>query len=487
MSQNVIDIFSADARKYAGRVRDALDPHSGGPDADAVRRAARRLHHSALLANQAPVLQATSAFQKVALQLIAGARRWHEWLTGAIGALIAELDAVVDALPAGDARAEARLREAADLLIVGVDEIVASSAEPAYLSHEATGAAAQPMDAADAELEALIVELGEAVQRLSNDPRDREPLKSMLRRIRRLRDLERIELLSPPDKALSAVEELILQIADLNATVGPGYLNVFKHAREALEKMRASPGGGAGATELGERVTEVDELKDEVIQRARRAPHIPWVSAMFFAEGPHIVACPLAEREAGSAEAYFLAEATQRLNRSESLRTQMLQSGTEQMRLTGESLSLTLRHLRERAAAFNHPDLGRVTRRAAAAVRAQLVRPPARLKALAAGFGDVFAALHKYLGSVDELDRAEAVREADAALHLAVLGDETETPMEGAHLDPDNAVQRALAIRRRVQARLERLVGSDADGLRQDLEELFDMISYYVSGSSGND
>lgn len=486
MSQDVIEIFINDARKYTGRVRDALDPRLGGPDADGVRRAARRLHHSALLASQAPVLKATAALQKVAIKLIAGDRSWDEQLIGGIGALLAELDAVVNALPAADARAEARLREAADLLIVGVDEVVAPSAEPGALPHEGSGGAVQPMDEADAELEALIVELGDAVERLSNDPRDREPLKLMLRRIRRLRHLERIELLSPPDKALSAVEELILQIADLNATVGPGYLNVFEHARKALENVRASPGGGAGATELGERVTEVDELKDAVIQKARRAGQVPWVSEMFFAEGPHILACPLAEREAGSAEAYFRGEASERLHRSESLRTQMLQSSTEQMRLTGESLSLTLRHLRERAAAFNHADLGRVTRRAAAAVRAQLVRPPARLKALAAGFGDVFAALRTYLESDDELERAEAVREADAALHLAVLGDQGETAIQDAHLDPDNAVQRALAIRTRLDERLQRLAGSDADELRDDLEELFEMISYYVSGSGGD-
>ncbi|MFQ5878900.1 MAG: amidohydrolase family protein, partial [Dehalococcoidia bacterium] len=92
-----------------------------------------------------------------------------------------------------------------------------------------------------------IKELGDAVERLQNDPRDREPLKLMLRRIRRLRELGRIQPVSTPDKALTAVEELILQIADLNATVGPGYLTVFRHAREVMERLQAGEEDGGRA------------------------------------------------------------------------------------------------------------------------------------------------------------------------------------------------------------------------------------------------
>jgi hypothetical protein len=307
----------------------------------------------------------------------------------------------------------------------------------------------------------------------------------MLRKIRRLRELERIEVLSPEDKALSAVEELILQIADLNATVGPGYLTVFRHAREVLEGMQVGGPEAPSVTKVGGRAVEVDRLKESVMEKVRRARQVVWVSDLFFPEGPHIVSCPVATEQSGSPERYFINEASQRLERSENLRNTMLKSNTEQMRLAGESLANTLRHLRERAAAFDHSGMGRVVRRAAAALRAQLVRPPAQLKALATGFGPVFANLLAYVGTEDEAVRSRALTDAEAALQLAIVGGQAEAATAAvAEFDPDAALQQALALRTRIDERLQRLAGSDADGMRQDLEELFDLIAKYVSASA---
>jgi hypothetical protein len=289
--------------------------------------------------------------------------------------------------------------------------------------------------------------------------------------------------LSPQDKALGAVEELILQIADLNATVGPGYLNVFARARELLEEMRAQGEHAPSATIVGGHAVEVDRLKEQVIERARRARQVVWVSEIFFPRGPHIVSCPLADKQGGM-ERYFLNEATQRLERSETLRKTMLESNAEQMRLAGESLAHTLRHLRERAAAFNHPDLGRVTRRAAAALRAQLVRPPARLRQMAEHFGEVFAALQTHLTADDPSERERAVGEAEEALHMAILGGEPDAvAQEEQEFDPDEALRHALSLRTRVDERLRGLSGPNAEALKQDLEELFGLVSRYLSAS----
>jgi hypothetical protein len=163
----------------------------------------------------------------------------------------------------------------------------------------------------------------------------------------------------------------------------------------------------------------------------------------------------------------------------------MLKSNTEQMRLAGESLANTLRHLRERAAAFNHMAMGRVVRRAAAALRAQLVRPPAQLKALATGFGPVFGSLLAYVGTEDEATRSRALTAAEAALQLAIVGGQAEAAAEEvAEFDPDAALQQALGLRTRIDERLQRLAGPDADGMRHDLEELFDLIAKYVSAAA---
>jgi hypothetical protein len=481
MSSNLFEIFAADARKYLERLHEALGGE-GGASVDGIRRAARRLQHAAVLANHEPAAYASTALQKVSVQVIAGKREWTEELDRALQEVVKELDSVVSALPKADAAAEVRLRNAADALS---DDPASVTPETVDETDPDAATVEVDPDEAEAVLAALVGDLGDAVERLENDPRDREPLKAMLRKIRRLRELERIEVLSPEDKALSAVEELILQIADLNATVGPGYLTVFRHAREVLQGLQVGGPDAPSVTKVGGRAVEVDRLKESVMEKVRRARQVVWVSEFFFPEGPHIVECPVATEQSGSPERYFINEATQRLERSENLRNTMLKSNTEQMRLAGESLANTLRHLRERAAAFNHMAMGRVVRRAAAALRAQLVRPPAQLKALATGFGPVFANLLAYVGTEDEAVRSRALKEAEASLQLAIEGGHVEAAAEAAaEFDPDAALQQALALRTRVDERLHRLAGPDADGLRHDLEELFDLIAKYVSVSA---
>lgn len=485
MSPSVLDIFAADGRKYAERLRSALSGPEG-PNTDGIRRAARRLHHGAVLAKHEPVIHASVALQKTAIQIIAGKREWTEDLLEQATRLLDHLETTIAALPGSDGDAEAALHEAADRLIGTEGEAADGASEEE--SGEASPADSESEKApgeVEAELDALATDLEDAVDRLENDPRDREPLKSMLRRIRRLRELGAIEVLSPADKALSAVEELILQIADLNATVGPGYLTVFRHAREVLEDLREESPTAPSVTVVGGRAIEVDRLKESVMEKARRARQIVWVSELFFTEGPHVTSCPLATEEAGSVEAYFKREATTRLERSESLRQKMLESDPEQMRLAGESLAQTLRHLRERAAAFDHGPVGRITRRAAAALRAQLVRPPARIRRMAGGLGDVLSSLRAYLETEDPEARAQAIAAADQALHLAVLGGAPEVDAASDVLfDQDAALQQALALRTRVDERLKELSGPGVEELRRDLEELFDLMARYVSAQA---
>jgi hypothetical protein len=488
----MLDVFAADARKYMDRLRLGMeaDPER---NMDVIRRSARRLHHSAVLANHEAVIYAAAALQKTAVQLIAGKQKWSSDLQGSLQATVDALDSVVSSLPRSNEAAETQLRNVADVLSsvpIEIDNSQAVTQEPEWEEPEITDGddadvveAVLEADDSDVLLNSLISDLGDAVERLESDPRDREPLKLMLRKIRRLRELDRIEVLSPQDKALGAVEEMILQIADLNATVGPGYLTVFSHARDVLEEMRGGGEQVPSVTQVGGRAIEVDRLKDQVMEKVRRSRQVIWVSDLFYGNGPHIVTCPVAEAKGGQ-EDYFLAEARQRMERSENLRRTMLEANTEQMRLAGESLSHTLRHLRERAAAFNHSDFGRVTRRAAAALRVQLVRPPKRLLEMAAGLEDVFAALQAYLDTNDEAERSGAVSDADAALHMAVLGGEPEQDAEEVIFDPDAALKKALTLRARIDDRLQRLSGEDAERLREDLEEMFDLISRYVSESA---
>ena len=157
MSPSLSDIFAADARKYLDTLRSGLEAE-GGPYPDVIRRAARRLHHSAALASHEPVMYVSAALQKTSVQLIAGKRQWSEGLNSSMEAVLQTLEEVLTILPSRDPTAEARLRSAADRLVSSATEQVAPAKEEPVSEDES-----------EAVLAALINDLSEAVERLESD------------------------------------------------------------------------------------------------------------------------------------------------------------------------------------------------------------------------------------------------------------------------------------------------------------------------------
>jgi hypothetical protein len=144
--------------------------------------------------------------------------------------------------------------------------------------------------------------------------------------------------------------------------------------------------------------------------------------------------------------------------------------------------------LRERAVAFGHREFGRIARRAAAAVRAQLVRPPDQLRGLAAALEEPLRRLRDYGSASDPEDRSRALREADAAL-AGALGGGPEAAAAGEAappepLDPDAALRRALSLRTRIDERLRAWSAPEAAELRKLLDEMFDALSTYLSATA---
>jgi hypothetical protein len=103
---------------------------------------------------------------------------------------------------------------------------------------------------------------------------------------------------------------------------------------------------------------------------------------------------------------------------------------------------------------------------------------------MAEHFGEVFAALQTHLTADDPSERERAVGEAEEALHMAILGGEPDAvAQEEQEFDPDEALRHALSLRTRVDERLRGLSGPNAEALKQDLEELFGLVSRYLSAS----
>jgi len=55
--------------------------------------------------------------------------------------------------------------------------------------------------------------------------------------------------------------------------------------------------------------------------------------------------------------------------------------------------------------------------------------------------------------------------------------------VEEEEFDPDEALRYALSLRTRIDERLRRLSGPDAEALKGDLEELFGLVSRYLSAA----
>ena len=239
-------------------------------------------------------------------------------------------------------------------------------------------------------------------------------------------------------------------------------------------------GGSPGAVELGG--FEIEDLKERVLDTAAQR-ETTWISELFYDDpGPHVETCPMAERGAGSLEAFYALEATGSLDTADRLRADLARdvSGARQI---GERLAFTFRQLRERSVTFGHPEAGRIARRAAAAVRAALEGPTRRLQALAIDLAVTIGAMRDYLRSQDDASRHRALQRAEASLHMATQRSESAVvPIDSLTYAPDEAINRAKQLRSEVGGML-RSGAIDVDRAHSLLEEALDLIEHALERS----
>jgi chemotaxis protein histidine kinase CheA len=394
------------------------------------------------MADQEAIARGAGALQTLATELGAGRRHWSPELRATLISAFAEVRQMVGSLEAPPPDLAAR----AEALAERLGEVTAPPPPPSrdddrfrrYLGTELRG---------------LASDIGDALVVLERDPRNREPLKKLLRRIRPLRGIEGVDDIPGVGPAVMAVEEVILRIADTSATVGPGHLVLFRRARQALDDVATEliRGGQPDVVDVGG--PEIEDLKDQVLETAAQR-EVTWISELFHEDdGPHIEECPMAERGAGSWDAFFALEATGSLDTIDRIRSEMARDPSG-ARKAGERLAFTMRQMRERSVTFGHTELGRVSRRAAAAVRAALDGPPWRLQAIAIDMAVTVAALRSYLEASGEEDKQEALSRADDSLQAATHpAREPTVAIEELLYSTEDAVARAKSL------------WSEADGL----------------------
>lgn len=474
MSRALREFFVQEASEYLDKLAAVLvDDH---PDFDRARRLARALTGSARMADQEAIADAAAALQAVSGELARGERHWDDELASSVKSALAGLRELIDAVLVPPPDLADRARELARQLGAGEPGQPGAPSEPSAEDDQ------RFQGYLGTELRRLATAIDDAVEVLERDPSDREPLKRLLRRIRPLRGVQSLGEVRAVGPALSALEEVILRIADTSAAVGPGHLTLFRRAREALAEVAQDFLRGVEPSARAGRHGEIEDLKDQVLETpAQRG--VLWISELYYEDGgPHLESCPMAERGAGSWEAFFTLEATGSLDTADRLRAEMVRD-EEGIRNIGERLAYTFRQLKERSVTFGHDELGRVAGRIAALLRAGLKGPPNGLKGVASSLEPAIAALRRYLGSPDVEVQRSALAEAEAAVDRAARSKgETPVPVEDLVYDRDEALSRALDLRTELSELLGRDAG-DEGRLRQVTDELFALIEHALERS----
>ncbi len=233
------EFFDTEARRYIDRLRELAG--ESAPDANEVYRNARALRGSAQMAREDRVYRSALAFETAARAVAQGALAWSDDVASRVRESVTDLQTLV---AGGDANA-------LDTVTNGSIERWSSAGVDMPSGATGTAAPAPSHDAvqefrsfAAAEVDGIADALDKGVQALSDNPMDREALKSILRRQRALLGAARLDEIPVIAEILRAVEDLTRVIVKLDVGVKREWLDIYRVAREGLkaagEPLRAN-------------------------------------------------------------------------------------------------------------------------------------------------------------------------------------------------------------------------------------------------------
>ncbi len=272
------DFFALEAGECLNNL-EALLGAGGGPPRDELVRVARALRGSALLAQQAPIAEAAASLEAVAKAVRDGRRAWDPAVAEQVGQAVDRFRELVRR--AGDwndgdaARANQLGAELASL---------AGGAVPAARPRRPAGELPElnaGVRAFVAREGALIASaLDRASRTLQSEPRAREPLFAVLRRMQSLRGLAELSDLSPLPDILDGVE---LAIGDLTRVFAPppGVPGVLDAAAQALSRVCRD------VAEHGRPVPDAEEARrftDRLLRAFAAEPDVVAIETLYVAD-----------------------------------------------------------------------------------------------------------------------------------------------------------------------------------------------------------
>lgn len=231
---SVRDFFVTEANEVIAQLNKLVQRLDGGStDTAELQRHSRTLRGSAQMAREDRVYRAALGLEAAARSVTSGALAWSADFSSRIQRTLEDLNALVRGGEAEDA-ADLRVRRTLDRwkeIGIALPEEVPQAAASAQVSE----ASRQFRQFAAHEVAGIIAEMEVSLETLQAEPRNRDPLKSILRRQRALLGAARLEEIPVIAEALRATEDLTRVIAKLNVPVKEEWLAVFRSARDVLK------------------------------------------------------------------------------------------------------------------------------------------------------------------------------------------------------------------------------------------------------------
>lgn len=273
---SVREFFVTEAGDYISRLAELVQKQDG-VDLDELQRLCRGLRGSAQLAREDRVHRVARALEGTVRALAGGALSWGEQLRDKAAQTLEDLHYLVAGAET-EREAEARVALAlARLHGLGAGAAPAAPPPAAALA----GAAPEFRAFAAAECAGVRAELSAALSKLEREPRDREPLKAILRRQRALLGAAQLDAIPAVAETIRGLDDITRLVARTNAGVEGEWLEFYRVARDVLGVVSPALTAGQEAPAV-QALGRLRGLRDRLLassaaeeKRPPRAPGVP--------------------------------------------------------------------------------------------------------------------------------------------------------------------------------------------------------------------
>jgi chemotaxis protein histidine kinase CheA len=255
---SVREFFTTEATEYLDKLSSlttALNDSTADPSE--FHKVTRALRGSAQMAREDRMYRVAVALEGSARALATQTLPWSSDLSEKVTLTIEDMRALIYA-GEHDEAADLRASEAVRRLASDGSETTAEVVQP--------GVDAQFRSWAASEVAGIAAELDSALQALARDPRNRDPLRSIMRRQRALSGAAQLSLVPTVAETLRALEDITRLIVRLDVAVKAEWLDAYRSARDVLVAATASLRIGQTPGQVPA-LNRIRALREELLER----------------------------------------------------------------------------------------------------------------------------------------------------------------------------------------------------------------------------